>query len=305
MKREAVQDFLNLPGIAGVALIDGRSRPYFCGIDRTLNFQQKEALAQGIQQVVETTPVDFQCFQFQFIKHRVYLYKLDHDMILLVLTSSLLIDPSYQQAVELLKTELQQDSNGAIATFRLLAGSITLSDQTDWQRSNQADPTPETLSPSVSDSKLPQPPVSQENDSQLLPSVPASVPPVQGTNMISGSAAPVASAPSLKELLMALNHLSQFTTHYLGTTVATNNWKTARPAIEWLDCFQIDRQSANITCKLTPLSQPVTPEQHQWVREWVAAFVDRCSKVIRDFPLVIKQTALDDRQKTLLLPDDF
>ncbi|HEY9884968.1 MAG TPA: hypothetical protein V6C98_15290, partial [Thermosynechococcaceae cyanobacterium] len=66
MKREVIQDFLNLPGIAGVALMDGRSRPYFCGIDQALNFQQKEALAQGILQVVETIPDSFDVFEFQF-----------------------------------------------------------------------------------------------------------------------------------------------------------------------------------------------------------------------------------------------
>ncbi|HEY9816238.1 MAG TPA: hypothetical protein V6D20_10635, partial [Candidatus Obscuribacterales bacterium] len=87
MQREVVQDFLNLPGIEGVALVDGRSRPYFCGVDQTLNFQQKEALAQGIQQVVETTPPDFEFFEFQFTGHQVYIYKLDHGVILLVLTS--------------------------------------------------------------------------------------------------------------------------------------------------------------------------------------------------------------------------
>lgn len=55
MKQEVVQNFLDLPGIMGVALMDGRSRPFFCGIDQFLNFQQKEALAQGIRQVIETT----------------------------------------------------------------------------------------------------------------------------------------------------------------------------------------------------------------------------------------------------------
>ncbi|NJL86600.1 MAG: hypothetical protein HC886_12455 [Leptolyngbyaceae cyanobacterium SM1_1_3] len=68
MKRQVVQDFLNLPGIVGVALMDGRSRPYFCGVEQILNFQQREAIAQGIQQVVETTPVDLQSFSFQFCR---------------------------------------------------------------------------------------------------------------------------------------------------------------------------------------------------------------------------------------------
>jgi len=87
MNQEVIQSFLNLQGIAGIALIDGRSRPYFCGIDQALNFQQKEALAQGILQVIETIPEGFDSFEFQFTGHDVYIYKLKHGIVLLVLTN--------------------------------------------------------------------------------------------------------------------------------------------------------------------------------------------------------------------------
>ncbi|MBF2080006.1 MAG: hypothetical protein IGR76_16185, partial [Synechococcales cyanobacterium T60_A2020_003] len=88
MNKEVVQDFLNLPGIAGIALMDGRSRPYFFGIDQALNFQQKETLALGIQQVIETTPADFEFFEFQFVGHQIHIYKLSHGIILLVIGHS-------------------------------------------------------------------------------------------------------------------------------------------------------------------------------------------------------------------------
>ena len=111
MKREVVQDFLNLPGIAGVALMDGRSRPYFCGVDQTLNFQQKEALAQGIRQVVDTTPAGFESFEFQFTGHQVYIYKLDQGIILLVLTRDGLVYRDYLQAIAKLKTAEGDEHN--------------------------------------------------------------------------------------------------------------------------------------------------------------------------------------------------
>ena len=126
MKREVVRDFLNLPGIAGVALMDGRSRPYFCGVDQTLNFQQKEALAQGIRQVVETTPDGFESFVFQFTGHQVYIYKLQHGIILLVLTRTQLVQADYVEVVGKLKVALQEDITTAIATFRLLASDVTM-----------------------------------------------------------------------------------------------------------------------------------------------------------------------------------
>jgi len=132
-KREGVQEFLNQPGIAGIALMDGRSRPYFFGVDQTLNFQQKEALAQGIQQVVQTTPPGFEYFEFQFSGHRVYIYKFDHGMILLVLATGEFMLMPYAPLIHQLQAELKHDPTNAIATFRLLAGNLSLSNQNYWQ----------------------------------------------------------------------------------------------------------------------------------------------------------------------------
>ncbi|MGA7936757.1 MAG: hypothetical protein WCA35_24590, partial [Kovacikia sp.] len=127
MKREVIQDFLNLPGIVSVALMDGRSRPYFCGVDQTLNFQQKEALAQGILRVVETIPEGFETFEFQFTGHQVHIYKLEHGIILLVLTGTNLVYGDYLKTIKDLKAVLKEDITNAIATFRLIAGNVITS----------------------------------------------------------------------------------------------------------------------------------------------------------------------------------
>jgi hypothetical protein len=126
MKQEVIQDFLNVPGIAGVALMDRRSRPYFCGIDQTLNFQQKETLAQGILQVFETIPDEFESFKFHFGDHQVYIYKLDNGIILLVLTLENLVYSDSLKTIKSLKVVLSEDITKAIATFRLIAGTTTL-----------------------------------------------------------------------------------------------------------------------------------------------------------------------------------
>lgn len=288
MKREVVQDFLNLPGIAGVALMDGRSRPYFCGVDQTLNFQQKEALAQGIRQVVDTTPAGFESFEFQFTGHQVYIYKLDQGIILLVLTRDGLVYRDYLQAIAKLKTALQEDVSTAIATFRLLAGNISLTGQNYWkQRSDSSSDSP--------------------SDSPFSPSGLAT-----GTN---GTKPPIPEPPSpepaekanhtilLKEFLIALNHLSQFTTQYLGTAVIVNYWKASQPAAVWASHFQIDRtgQISFVGPDTQRLGQPTSPEEFQWLRAWVNAFIERCSRVIRDFPALIEHTGLTDSERQLLL----
>lgn len=288
MKREVVQDFLNLPGIAGLALIDGRSRPYFCGVDRSLNFQQKEALAQGIQQVIDTTPADFEFFEFHFNGHQVYIYKLNHGIILLVLAVDSLSSVAYAELVEQLKRELQQDVANSIATFRLLAGNTTLSGQNYWKQGM------DTLTK----------PTASQPSSPPLSSPPAPVPPPLTAPSDSPSPAPlpaaVSASASLEEVLAAINHLSKFTSQYLGSTVVTNYWKTTRPSAEWLQQFQVER-SAQITC--SGVGTTLSTEEMQWIHEWVNAFINRCAKVIRDFPKTVRQTGLNDRQRLLLFAE--
>ncbi|MGF1497686.1 MAG: hypothetical protein ACFB8W_12810 [Elainellaceae cyanobacterium] len=312
MKREVVQDFLNLPGIAGVALIDGRSRPYFYGIDQILNFQQKQALAQGIQQVIETTPATFQCFEFQFSGHRVYIYKLDHGIILLVLTNNELIYPAYAEVMARLTQELQDDITNAIANFRLSAGTVTLNNQNFWKRSTESPAATATATPNSAAS----PPAAAADFPETLS--PPAVPDPSARNgrpVVASTAQPgntvsdgaIAQSITLKDMLTALNRFSQQTTHYLGPTMVANYWKSSRPAIDWLSNFQVDRSGQISLSGASSVagSQSVTDEQHRWLKDWVAAFIKRCSVVIRDFPSMIRKMELDQRQKILLLSDEF
>lgn len=261
--------------------MDGRSRPFFCGVDETLNSQQKEALTRGIQQVVSTMPSSFECFEFQFSGHQIYIYKLDHDMILLVLATSSLVQASYFASIEPLKRELQKDIANTIATFRLLAGSPTFTHQTTrpTQRSNQNG----------------QPPAANSAPTQSRKDrMPAS-----------SSAEPaVVTVPdiTLQDAIAALNQLSQFTVQYLGGNVVTNYWKTTRPAVPWLQQFQVERSALIRFAAAESAFENVllTLQQQQWLQDWVEAFIQRCSKVMRDFPRTVRQQALSDRQQFLL-----
>ena len=120
---EVVQSFLNVPGMKGVALIDGRSRPYFQGIERVLNSQQREALAQGVWQVLETIPDDFESFEFQFAGTQVYIHKLSQEQILLVLTHDNLIYPDYFDAFSRLRDAFNRDSSATMDVFQRLLGA--------------------------------------------------------------------------------------------------------------------------------------------------------------------------------------
>ncbi|QZZ22820.1 hypothetical protein J5X98_10960 [Leptothermofonsia sichuanensis E412] len=289
MKREVIQDFLNLPGIAGIALMDGRSRPYFCGVDRTLNFQQKEALAQGILRVVETIPDGFETFEFHFTGHQVYIYKLEHGIILLVLTRMDLVYSDYLRTIKNLKAVLKEDINNAIATFRLMAGNITLSG-VNYHKEKPGTFTNSGITSGSTASAIP-------TGSGVPPT-----PPPPSAPPSSSAAPPSTDSPTLKVLLLALNHLSQFTTSYLGNHVIVNYWKSTRPQHEWLNRFEIDR-FAHFTFSGSPqeAQKSLSLEEQQWIREWVAAFTKRCALVIRDFPNLVEQKALNEEQKAMLL----
>lgn len=262
--------------------MDGRSRPYFCGVDQTLNFQQKEALAQGIQQVIDTTPANFKFFEFQFTGHQVYIYKLDHGIILLVLAASTLAYTTYTESVDRLKAELQEDIANAIATFRLLAGNTTLSGQNYWKRQPDGTSTASNRRSGFAPESKPEIPPQP-------PQLPTHPPPTS----------PLASSPTLKDMLAAMNELSKFTTQYLGATVVTNYWKTTRPSIDWLNQFEVERSAQISPPTQIPGATKLTDDQQQWIRTWVDAFIQRCAKVIRDFPKSVRQK-LPDHQKFLL-----
>lgn len=293
--------------------MDGRSRPYFYGVDQKLNFQQREALAQGIQQVVETTPAGFEFFEFQFVGHQVYIYKLDHGIILLVLTSDNLVSDDYRHAVLKLQTELQQDAANAIATFRLLAGNISLTNQNYWK--NRSEPASSTLHVTPSDHAAAHRNGTHGAIAPPHPSSPPAAPAPTAQQAPAPSQARVSSphetghpstdiAPcSLNDAITALNYLSQLAARYLGNTVVTNYLKVTRPSADWLNGFQIDR-AAHISCvdPAAYTSQPLNVEQRQWIQDWIEAFVLRCTRVIRDFATILEQSPLDDSIRTILLP---
>jgi hypothetical protein len=248
MKQEGIRDFLNLPGIVSVALMDGQSQPFFADLDRAFNLQQKEALSQGVLQVIETIPEGFESFEFQFSAYQVYIYKLIFGRVLLVLARQNLDYSDYSQKIEFVREAIQTDFEGAIATLRTLT-------------------------------------VSQTPDEPI------------------GKPQPQPSSATLQDVLAAFDHLSRFTTQYLGIPVIVNYLKSTRPDQEWLQQFQIDR-AAHISFSSieSDMTQPLSDEQQQWIRDWMAAFIRRCSQAVRDFATIVEQKALNPQQKALLLP---
>lgn len=124
MSREVIQDFLSLAGVVGIALTNRRMRPYFYGLDSVLD-RTKQALGQGVLQVVENLPEGFESFEFHFGSYIVFIYKLTHGLVLLVLTDKELELVSYGRSITKIKYLIETDTYNTVAYFKLLLGSVT------------------------------------------------------------------------------------------------------------------------------------------------------------------------------------
>lgn len=275
MKRQVIQTVLNLPGISGIALIDGRNRPFFLGSDISLNTQQQDALAQGIQQVVETTPAQFETFAFRFSTQLAHIYKLDEGLILLVLISDQMALTEYRAAIKALKETLVEEPHNAVPTFRLLAGCVTLGSGA------LSDAPPSADLPADPPADLP---------ARQRPTV--AVAPIQTSGQASGQ-------PTVEGAIAALNHLSDGATQYLGKIIVVNTWKQSRPPHPGLDSFEVQRDgyfSVRIDGQTL-----LTPDQHQGLKDWVAAFLSRGGKTIRNFQSLVCDQTLTPEERSLLL----
>jgi hypothetical protein len=275
MHRQMIQSFLNLPGILGLVLMDGRSRPYFCGIEDGLNYQQREALTQGIQQVVNTTPADFDSFAFRFSQNDAYIYKLVGNAILLVLTAPNIKTDKYREHVAALRDAFQDDPHNIVSNFRMMAGGATLGGQQYWPTNGTATAEAIAAPPPLSSSPTP-------------PPAPAPT--------------PAPAAITWGEILPTLNALSDGTGHYLGKIVVANTWKSTRSAAPQLEALQVDRSGHFTLAEATEIvpASPLSPQDQTALQAWVNAFIDRCSRIIRDYRATVLTTALTDEQRQML-----
>lgn len=274
MKQQVILKFLNLPGIVGLGLIDGHSRPYFSGIDKSLNFQQKEALTQGIQQVISTTPSGFDSFDFKFSRQDAWIYRLKNGVILLVVTDHQLDTLVYNDTVAQLKATLESDPHSAVSTFRLLAGSTTLNRPTDTAAAAGATAAP------VNQAAASRQPAAATSDRS-------------------------AQAAVWGDCLAALNTLTDATAQYLGKIVVANTWRAARPDEERLTVIQLDRNghfslSADSQVLLTAA---IEDGLYTAICEWVSSFVKRCSMIIRDYAAMVIEQQLTAQQRAALQLD--
>lgn len=95
----------------------------------------------------------------------------------------------------------------------------------------------------------------------------------------------------VEDLVTALNQISKYSSNYLGPTLTVNNWQSNRPDADWLANFQVDR-AAKFTFSGNAMEEVKDFSQLRSLQDWVSAFINQNSKVIRDFANTIEQSKL-------------
>jgi Pentapeptide repeats (8 copies) len=86
----------------------------------------------------------------------------------------------------------------------------------------------------------------------------------------------------LDKLLAQFNHLVAQSNRFLGPTITKKYFNSSRPDFDWLNQFQIS--SDNQISFSDNISNVLSLEQSNYFQQWIDAFTQTCSRIIKNFP---------------------
>ncbi|MGL4622553.1 hypothetical protein [Chroococcidiopsis sp.] len=263
MIETTIKNFLNLPGVIGlgIILIQEQPRSYLCLKEQTVQWQVKEFLNHNFIRNIIKNPDAFDVFEFPIQTNYVYTYKVSSQVTLLVLTSMGLAAIKTIANLQL-KTVLKKDVEQTIAIFQKLAKEFPLVRAI-------AQPISQTVSQVCDGTQS----VSLKQKEKI----------------------------TVLELLNALNHLSKFTSTYMGRKSTIKYWDSTRSKqIECLAYFQMDENAEFIFTGND--AEIVNQMQHYWIRKWTSTFLKKTALILPNLPEMVAQKCLSDREKFLVFP---
>ena len=93
------------------------------------------------------------------------------------------------------------------------------------------------------------------------------------------------SQSGIEDLLTQFNHLCKCSNKYLGNAMTTKYFTSSRPDYDWLNKFAIDNNS-QIICEEN-ITASVTSERIKLFHQWLDAFFNSCSSIIKGFEKLI------------------
>jgi hypothetical protein len=130
MTSAVAKDFLTVPGIASLAVMDG-SMPvhHFYGIDQSFTAKQQSLLSEAITGVLGSIPEDFTSFEFRWRTYYTYLHRIDYAAVLMVVTIGSSLDKTrYQQRIQPFLQALQSNREEALQQLNAAAQQIGILD---------------------------------------------------------------------------------------------------------------------------------------------------------------------------------
>lgn len=241
MPHPLIQDFVKLPGIIGLSLMEnGESLGHSIGLTAARDPTQQPKLARSIQKILATAPAMLNFFTFQFAgDQQVAIYWVAAGRALIILRQGAATQAQIRAVNQLLQF-IKADYRALISTDNPPNDTQTLTDATG-----------------------------------------------EGVNA--------------QEILQAMNILTRQASYFLGPSLVAAHLKADQPAnTVWLNRFHIE---SNGTISLAPHLAPpdwrLTAGQLQIIRQWMQNFCQRCTKIVRDYLLIIQQ-ALSKQQWQLL-----
>lgn len=271
---EIIRDFLTVPGIAGIALIDGYPTPRLYSADPNLEIHQPKVFLANVTQILRTLNPQIKQLDYFFGTYRLYIRRMGLGFTVAVLTHR---DVKWRNSSEDLRPFCQAVQSHLKTSIPLLEDWASARNNHQLDGSSQKElhlnavTTTEFLVPSP-------------------PSLPAST--------LRPSSLPVSSPslPLLQDYLNAFNHLSTIAAQYLGSTIIGTQVKRSRPQGEILSMITIAAKGQLIS----EVDRVLSPEELQALRQWTQDFRGQCSKIIRDFDTIAQAAGLTKEEVALL-----
>jgi hypothetical protein len=260
---EIIRDFLTVPGIAGIALIDGYPTPRLYSADPNLEIHQPKVFLANVTQILRTLTPQVQQLDCFFGTYRLYIRRMGLGFTVAVLTHR---DVKWRNSSEDIRPFCQAVQSHLKASIPLLEDWASARNNHQLDSSSQKEAHWDTVSTEV-----------------LAPSPPLL--PVANPTL-----------PLLQDYLNASNHLSTIAAQYLGSTIIGTQVKRSRPQGEILSMITIVAKG-QLTSEV---DRVLSPEELQALRQWTQDFRGQCSRIIRDFDTIAQAAGLTKEEVALL-----
>ena len=260
---EIIRDFLTVPGIAGIALIDGYPTPRLYSADPNLEIHQPKVFLTNVTHILRTLSPQVKQLDYFFGTYRLYIRRMGLGFTVAVLTHR---DVKWRNSSEDLRPFCQAVQSHLKASIVLLEDWASARNNNPLDGSSQKKPDLDAVA-----TELPAP---------SPPRLPVATP----------------TLPLLQDYLNASNHLSTIAAQYLGSTIIGTQVKRSRPQGEILSMITIAAKGQLIS----EVDRVLSPEELQALRQWTQDFRGQCSRIIRDFDTIAQAAGLTKEEVALL-----